>query len=215
MFRTALSLMLFSCVFCAVPSATLAQGAQSKGAARSTTVKPSTAIVNLNTASVTDLAPEFKLAAGSSVTLDNSQAPVMVDGKFWYWVNGAPGTTGTVSIIWLKDTWIYTKSDGTEAHYGAGAYQDADNLWQGEAAATSSVPVFMMPYIDLRLVPSTTGEINDATLASFAASGVTLFRNGTVQINRLTPGTNQKSYVSLGDGKVRMFFDPTGIQAGT
>jgi competence protein ComEA len=55
MFRTALSLVLFSCVFCAVPSATLAQGAQSKGAARSTTVKPSTAIVNLNTASVTDL----------------------------------------------------------------------------------------------------------------------------------------------------------------
>ena len=56
MFRTALSLVLFSCVLCAVPSAALAQGAQPKGAARSTTAKPaSTAIVNLNTASATDL----------------------------------------------------------------------------------------------------------------------------------------------------------------
>lgn len=56
MFRSALSLVLFWCVLCAVPSAALAQGAQSKGAAHSTTAKPaSTAIVNLNTASVTDL----------------------------------------------------------------------------------------------------------------------------------------------------------------
>ena len=55
MFRTALSLVLFSCVLCAVPSAALAQGAQPKGAARSTAKPASTAIVNLNTASATDL----------------------------------------------------------------------------------------------------------------------------------------------------------------
>ena len=36
----------------------------------------------------------------------------------------------------------------------------------------ANVPVFMIPYIDVRLVPSATGEINDATLQSFAASGV-------------------------------------------
>ena len=55
MFRTALSLVLFSCLLCAVPSAAPAQATQSKGAARSAAKPPSTAIVNLNTASASDL----------------------------------------------------------------------------------------------------------------------------------------------------------------
>jgi competence protein ComEA len=55
MFRTALSLVLFSCLLCAVPSAALAQAAQSKGPARSAAKPTSTAIVNLNTASAGDL----------------------------------------------------------------------------------------------------------------------------------------------------------------
>ena len=67
---------------------------------------PAGAVLNLNT--VTDLSPEFKLAASvTTVTIDNTQAPVIVDGKFWYWVKGeAPAAT--VSIIWLKETWSYT-----------------------------------------------------------------------------------------------------------
>ena len=55
MFRTALSLVLFSCLLCAVPSAAPAQANQSKGAARSAAKPASTAIVNLNTASASDL----------------------------------------------------------------------------------------------------------------------------------------------------------------
>jgi hypothetical protein len=160
----------------------------------------------LNVDTVTDLAPEFKLAAGSpaSVTLDNTQAPVLVDGKFWYWVNGAADVTGTISIVFLKETWSYTAADGQEAFAAGGAYQDANNAWQGEAASTVAVPVFMIPYIDVRLVPSTSGEIDDATLQSFAASGVTLLRKeqgGDRDLSRLAPAagdTDRKASLGLG-----------------
>ena len=55
MFRTALSLVLFSCLLCAVPSAAPPQATGSKGAARPAAKPSSTAIVNLNTASASDL----------------------------------------------------------------------------------------------------------------------------------------------------------------
>jgi competence protein ComEA len=55
MFRTALSFALFSCLLCAVPSAAPAQTTPPKGAARSAAKPASTAIVNLNTASASDL----------------------------------------------------------------------------------------------------------------------------------------------------------------
>lgn len=52
MLRTVLSLVVCSCLLCALPSAAVAQ---SKGAARSAAKPSSTAIVNLNTASAADL----------------------------------------------------------------------------------------------------------------------------------------------------------------
>lgn len=55
MSRTALSLVLFLCLLGAVPSAAPASAAQSKSAVRSAAKPPSTAIVNLNTASAIDL----------------------------------------------------------------------------------------------------------------------------------------------------------------
>jgi competence protein ComEA len=55
MFRTALSLVVLSCLLCAAPSAAPAQATQSKGGARSAAKPGSTAIVNLNTASASDL----------------------------------------------------------------------------------------------------------------------------------------------------------------
>ena len=167
---------------------------------------------------VTDLAPEFKFAAGSTFRLDNSQAPVQVDGKFWYWIKGDAGATGNVSIIWLKETWSYTGADGQDAFYAGGAFQDADNVWQGEAASTVSVPAFMIPYLDVRLVPSATGEINDAALQSFATSGVVLTRKeqaGDVTLSQVTPTTNVKSWISLGGGKVRFFYAPGTVAAPT
>ena len=51
MFRTALSIVVFSCLLCALPAA----AAQSKSTARTAAKPASTAIVNLNTASATDL----------------------------------------------------------------------------------------------------------------------------------------------------------------
>ena len=72
--------------------------------------------------------------------------------------------------------------------------------------------------MDVRLIPSTGGEIDEATLQSFAASGMTLFRKeeigGDVPINALAAGTNQKPWISLGDGKVRLFFNSAGVEAG-
>jgi competence protein ComEA len=53
MYRTILSLVLFSCLLCAVPSAV--DPGQSKASARSGAKPASTAIVNLNTASASDL----------------------------------------------------------------------------------------------------------------------------------------------------------------
>ena len=53
MFRTALSIVALSCLLGALPSGTVA--AQSRNAARSAAKPASTAIVNLNTASATDL----------------------------------------------------------------------------------------------------------------------------------------------------------------
>ena len=52
MFRTLFSLVVFSCLLCALPSAAVGQP---KGAARSAAKPSSTAIVNLNNASATDL----------------------------------------------------------------------------------------------------------------------------------------------------------------
>src|SRR5215211_822942 len=52
MVRTVLSLVVLSCLLCAFPSTSIA--GQSKAAA-ATAAKPSTAIVNLNTASASDL----------------------------------------------------------------------------------------------------------------------------------------------------------------
>jgi competence protein ComEA len=52
MFRTLLSLVVVSCLLCALPAA----AAQSKGSAKTAAAKPaSTAIVNLNTATAADL----------------------------------------------------------------------------------------------------------------------------------------------------------------
>jgi hypothetical protein len=164
----------------------------------------------LNVDSVTDLEQEFKLAPGSKVTLDNTQAPVLVDGKFWYWVNGDATATGSVSIIWLKETWSYTAADGTTVDNAGGAYEDAEGVWQAESASTvAAIPVFMVPYLDVRLVPSATGEIDDATLQSFATSGAALFRKDSVNpISKVADGPGKKSWILLGDGKVRLFFDP-------
>jgi competence protein ComEA len=51
MFRTALSIIVCSCLLCAWP----ASAAQSKSTTRAAAKPPSSAIVNLNTASATDL----------------------------------------------------------------------------------------------------------------------------------------------------------------
>ncbi|MBL8335376.1 MAG: hypothetical protein JNM97_01270, partial [Rhodoferax sp.] len=171
----------------------------------------------LNLASVTDLAPEFRLGEASKVRLDTTQAPVLVDGKFWFWVEGDP-TAGPVDIIWLKEAWSFTAADGQEVFSTTGAFQDANNVWQGVTSSTvSAVPVFMLPYIDVRLVSSSTGQINDAALQSFAASGATLQRRGDSNaLTRVVSDNNgRKSWISLGDGKVRMFFEPAGVTAGT
>ena len=53
MFRSALSIVALSCLFCVLPSA--AGAAQSKSAPRAAAKPASTAIVNLNTASAADL----------------------------------------------------------------------------------------------------------------------------------------------------------------
>jgi hypothetical protein len=170
----------------------------------------------LDVASVTDLAPEFKLADGSPIALDNTQAPVLVDGKFWYWVEGDAGATDA-DIIWLKETWSYTAPDGQTVFDPGGAYQDQDNVWQGEALNTvTGIPLFMLPYLDIRLVPSAGGEIDEATLQSFAASGAMLLRKDqNVAIAQVASGTaNRKPSIALGDGKVRLFFEPAGVSAG-
>ena len=52
MFRSALSIVALSCLLCALPSAA---AAQAKSAPRAAAKPSSTAIVNLNTASATDL----------------------------------------------------------------------------------------------------------------------------------------------------------------
>ncbi|MBK8118786.1 MAG: hypothetical protein IPK39_05850 [Sulfuritalea sp.] len=84
-------------------------------------VGPTGAVLNAD--SVTDLAPEFKLDAGSNahnVQLDSAQAPMLVEGKFWYWVTGDADATGNVGIIWLKEAWSYTDADGKEVFAPAG-----------------------------------------------------------------------------------------------
>ena len=53
MFRTVLSLAVVSCLLCGLPSVAVAD--QAKSAPRSAAKPPSTAIVNLNTASAIDL----------------------------------------------------------------------------------------------------------------------------------------------------------------
>src|SRR5262249_44985098 len=87
---------------------------------------------------VTDLAPEFKLAPGSTVTLDSTQAPVLVDGKYWYWVKGSG--TGSVSIIWLKETWSYTDANGNEVFAAGGAYENEKADCQDHPPTPATLP---------------------------------------------------------------------------
>ncbi|MBK8118785.1 MAG: hypothetical protein IPK39_05845 [Sulfuritalea sp.] len=65
----------------------------------------------------------------------------------------------------------------------------------------------MIPYLDVRLVASTSGEIDDATLQSFATSGATLLRKDSTD-PIVADSTGLKSWISLGAGKLRLFFNP-------
>src|SRR5207248_1607335 len=67
---------------------------------------PSGAVLNL--ATVTALAPEFRIddADSAIVHLDNTQAPVLVSGStFRYWLRADSGAPVTISIVWLKEAW--------------------------------------------------------------------------------------------------------------
>ena len=62
--------------------------------------------------------------------LDNSQAPVHLEGEtFRFWTQGTVGT-GDLEIIFLKETWSYTSPEGEELFDPAGAYEDADGDMQ-------------------------------------------------------------------------------------
>ncbi|MFM8572265.1 MAG: hypothetical protein ACKOAU_11770, partial [Pirellula sp.] len=163
----------------------------------------------LNESSIVDLSPEFKIGLGSGLELDNSQPPVKVENKYWYWVKGS-STATTLNIIWLKDTWAYTGSDGKEVYRDGGAYQDENGVWQGESANTVAVDLMIMPYLDLMLVASRNSQIDQSTFTSFVASGIGLIRNNDQkQLSLQSETSKTKSFVSLGSGKVRIFFDPT------
>ena len=60
----------------------------------------------LNVDSITDLAPEFRIAT-AGVELDPNLAPVHLQGNtFRFWTRG--GTQGlTLSLVFLKETWSY------------------------------------------------------------------------------------------------------------
>ena len=77
----------------------------------------------IDAASVTDLAPEFRLSGNGvgTVALDNSQAPIHLTGNTYrYWINGffatpAPGTHpgDGVTINFIAGSWSYVAPAGT------------------------------------------------------------------------------------------------------
>src|SRR5439155_287215 len=65
----------------------------------------------IDTTSITDLAPEFRLSGAGlgTVTIDNSQAPTLVPatGAYRYWLNGTFAASGDVTLTLLAGSWSF------------------------------------------------------------------------------------------------------------
>ena len=167
----------------------------------------------LDIASVTDLTPEFKLPDGSGLRLDNPQARVHLGGnEFRFWVHGAPAS-GNIDVTFLKETWSYTTAIGEQLFNEEGAYEDQDNVWQGEAENTENLAFFILAYIDVKFVPGVGAEIDQAAIDSIILAGV-----GAMVIERESNNIALSSVdpTYLGNSLFRYYFDdPADIIPGS
>ncbi|HKI92981.1 MAG TPA: hypothetical protein VJ986_11835, partial [Gaiellaceae bacterium] len=119
----------------------------------------------LNAASITDGAPEFTVSASTgSISLDASQAPVLVDAttntyRYWVFANQPAGVTLTP----IAQSWTFTDSSGATVDNpttAAAAFSsvDASHAWQ---------PL----YVDLAYTPPTGTTVDYQSLYTAVASG--------------------------------------------
>jgi len=175
----------------------------------------------LDVDSVTDLAPEFKLAAGSPVSWTIRRRPC------WWMASSGIGSTaqrasGNVSIIWMKETLVLHRGGWPGGLLRRRRLPGRGQRLAAESASTvATIPVFMIPLH--RCQPGCPRPVARSATRPCRAShqrASPLLRKeqaGDVEISRLTPLANQKAWVALGAGKVRLFFDPNdsdGIKAG-
>ena len=178
---------------------------------------PSKDGATLNQASVIDLAPEFLLPEGSTLKLDDTQAPVHLSGnKFRYWTQGTV-SAATFDIIWLKETWSLTAASGEEVFDTRGAYEDASGATVGTGDANNKLNVtwILAPYIDVIFVPGIGATINQASIQSILAAGAAALsierRNGQ-SVAAVTLRTNEP-VMYLGNETFRYFLADT-VAAG-
>src|SRR5205814_8697338 len=79
--------------------------------------QPSGGSVTINRASIEDLAPEFGLSGPGlgAVQLDGTRAPVLIASDsttltYRYWVTGKYAASGSVTLIYLPNSWSYDLS---------------------------------------------------------------------------------------------------------
>src|SRR5262249_1051989 len=82
-------------------------------------------------------------------------------------------------------------------------YQDANQAWQKETENTvPNLTLVLLPYVDLKLVPSSSAQIDETRLQAAAAMGAALFRLKDKNNTVIQP----TSAMVIGDGKIRYFF---------
>ena len=171
----------------------------------------------LREASVTDNGPEVMLvvngSGGSTIRLDESQGSTLVNGnRFRIWTKGELKPGDTLDVVFLKGSFIYTSPDGEELPYEGGAYVDPDGVLQNSTPAFTDVSQQVAPYIDVQFVPGIDHEIDFTSLSAHAIRGAVVLnltrRNGTID-GPIAPD----SYLLMGNGKVRYFFN-SGFETG-
>src|SRR5262249_47728210 len=144
-------------------------------------------------------------------------AAVYLGGSsFRFFTKGTLANGDTITITFLRETWSYQSSTGEEVFNKTGANEDKDGNLVNTSGNTANPALVAAQYIDIRLIPSLTGDVNDTLLDSIAASGAVIFRlkKGGATIDPITDAADPLHPLSLGNRTLRYFLPAGGLDVG-
>ena len=173
-------------------------------------VIPAQAGGTLDPASVTDLAPEFRLDGPATIALDEAQAPVIVSESartYRFWTIGA-ATPGSLTVTFLRETFAYVKTTG-ERVFNAGAYQDGEGDWQDDTADAQTIALSATPYVDVTFLPGPGATLNTTSIGAAGGNVFRLERRNAVGV-ALETKTPSGSPTPLPGGKTYRYYFAAG-----